>query len=64
MEKNMAGENTKSDVKVNFFKKAREGEREREFIERTLYNQTNISMKKNHLHGKQLDKQKAAKRNL
>lgn len=38
-------------------------QREREFIERTLYNQTNLSMKKKHLHGKQLDKQKVAKRN-
>lgn len=39
-------------------------ERERERIHwNDIINQTNLSMKKKPLHGKQLDKQKAAKRN-
>lgn len=44
MEKIMAEENAKSDYSRSTLKGSRE--REREFIDRTLYNQTNLSMKK------------------
>lgn len=58
----MAGENAKSNQSRSTFKGSTEREREK-IHWKDIISQTNLSMKKNPLHGKQLDKQKAAKRN-